>query len=98
MDNFISNKIHSIIDGWYEFYYHFIDWNNLLKNEYDQYSTWEFFSYLNNEIKDPFVMYVSIEDYDALIDSINSPPEVCESIKRIFERNSPWEDSEDEII
>jgi uncharacterized protein (DUF1778 family) len=43
-------------------------------------------------------MYVSIEDYDALIDSINSPPEVCESIKRIFERNSPWEDSEDEII
>lgn len=98
MYNFLNKKIRAIIDGWYECYYHFIDWKDLLKNKYDQYSTWEFFSYLNNEIKDPFVMYVSIEDYDALIDAINSPSEVCDSIKRILERKVPWENSEDEII
>jgi len=41
----------------------------------------------------PQKMYVSKETYNFLIEKINNPdPEQIESLKRILQRKSPWDD------
>jgi hypothetical protein len=42
----------------------------------------------------PQKMYVSKEAYDELVRIINAPPDpkVQESLKKLLERKSPWED------
>ena len=41
----------------------------------------------------PETIYVSAEDYDAMVKKINEPPdpEVMERIRKIMERIPPWE-------
>lgn len=42
----------------------------------------------------PQKMYVSKEEYDALVEIINRPPDtkVQESIRKLLERKAPWDD------
>jgi len=42
----------------------------------------------------PQKMYVSKEAYDALVEAINKPPDpkVQESIRKILNRRSPWDE------
>ena len=42
----------------------------------------------------PTKMYVTQEQYDALIEAINAPPdpEAMEKIRKVFERKAPWDD------
>lgn len=39
-------------------------------------------------------IYLSQEDYDKLVESINTPPDpkTVESIKKILERKAPWDE------
>ena len=39
----------------------------------------------------PFTFYVSQEDYDALLDAINNPPEVSPSLLELYQRKLPWD-------
>jgi hypothetical protein len=40
----------------------------------------------------PETIYVSQEDYDALIEKINNPdPEQIESLRKLLQRKSPWD-------
>jgi uncharacterized protein (DUF1778 family) len=43
-------------------------------------------------------MYVTKEQYDALIEAINKPPEYDEKIARVLERIPPWEKPNDSNI
>jgi hypothetical protein len=41
----------------------------------------------------PETIYVSQRDYDLLVEKINNPdPEQIESLKRILQRKSPWDE------
>jgi hypothetical protein len=39
----------------------------------------------------PYTFYVSQEDYDALLDAINNPPELSPSLLELFQRKLPWD-------
>ena len=41
----------------------------------------------------PTKMYVTQEQYDALMEAINAPPdpEAIENIRRVLERKAPWD-------
>lgn len=82
-----------IIDGWRDTYNLFLWWIDLLKAPYNDYNTWEFFSSMNQEVKDPFVMYLSAKDFDALVERLNAPPDpaAVEKIRKVLERKSPWD-------
>lgn len=42
----------------------------------------------------PTKIYVTQEQYDALIEAINAPPdpEAMEKIRKVLERKAPWDD------
>jgi hypothetical protein len=42
----------------------------------------------------PEKIYLSAEDFDALVERLNQPPDpaVVEKIKRVLERKPPWDD------
>ena len=44
----------------------------------------------------PETIYVSQEDYDALVERLNQPPdpEQIESLRKILQRKSPWNEEE----
>jgi uncharacterized protein (DUF1778 family) len=37
-------------------------------------------------------MYVTKEQYDALIEAINKPPQYDEKIARVLQRKAPWDE------
>ena len=39
----------------------------------------------------PITFYVSEEDYDAMFNAINDPPEPSEALLRLWERKIPWD-------
>lgn len=39
----------------------------------------------------PYTFYVSQEDYDALLDAINNPPELSPSLLELYQRRLPWD-------
>jgi len=39
----------------------------------------------------PYTFYVSEEDYDAMFNAINDPPEPSEALQKLFERKLPWD-------
>ena len=95
---YLIDVVNQIYKGWQQCWYNYGDWKRLIKNKYDPYITWEFFSYMNNEIKDPYVLYLSCDDYDALVAMINSPPKMSESLEKLFERIPPWENNEGKLF
>jgi hypothetical protein len=40
----------------------------------------------------PTKMYVTKEQYDALIEAINKPPQYDEKIARVLSKKPPWDD------
>ena len=80
-----------ILDGWKSCYYNYLSWWWLMKYAHNDYDTWEFFTYLNPEVDSKYVMYLSQEDFDALIEAINKPPVYNENLAKILNRISPWE-------
>lgn len=43
----------------------------------------------------PEKIILSPEDYDALVDKLNEPPQYNENIARVLQRKAPWEDNDD---
>lgn len=39
----------------------------------------------------PYTFYVSEEDYDALMESLENPPEPSEALLELFKRKLPWD-------
>ncbi len=67
---------------------------NFLWSLWYKYKEWEFErKCLKHLGMKPQKMYVSKETYDFLVEKINNPdPEQIESLKRILQRKSPWDD------
>jgi len=41
----------------------------------------------------PYTFYVTQEDYDAIMESINEPPKTLPKLQELFERKLPWDNS-----
>lgn len=67
----IFDTFHKIIIGWNEVYYHYKNWQYLLRYPYNHYATWEFFSLLNLEIQKPYTLYLNQKDYDKWFSLMN---------------------------
>lgn len=67
MGNFFLN----IFNGWSDCLYNYKSWRYMLESPYNSYYTWEFFSYLNQEIQNPYTIYLNVEDYDKLIQMLD---------------------------
>ena len=65
-------------------------WSSLNGGWLDMNYKWEFEKFWGKGAK-PQTMYVSQEAYDTLIEKINNPdPEQIESLKKLMNRKSPW--------
>lgn len=80
-----------VLKGWQQCYYHFLAWRWLLEEPYSRFVTWEFFSYMNNEVQDPFVYYISSEAYDKFAEAIENPPPPTPTLTKLLNRKAPWE-------
>ena len=67
---------------------------NFLLSLWYKYKEWEFErKCLKHLGMKPQKMYVSKETYDFLIEKINNPdPEQIESLKKLLQRKSPWDE------
>jgi hypothetical protein len=41
----------------------------------------------------PFTFYVSEEDYDAIMEALDKPPQPSEALRKLFERKLPWDNN-----
>ena len=80
-----------VFGGWRQCYYHFLAWRYLLEEPYDRFMTWEFFSYMNTEVQDPFTYYVSAEAYDKLMEMIENPFPPNPGLIKLLNRKTPWQ-------
>jgi len=42
--------------------------------------------------QEPYTFYVTEEDYDAIMDALEKPPEPSEALRKLFDRKIPWND------
>ena len=80
-----------VFKGWQQCYYHFLAWRWLLEEPHSRFMTWEFFSYMNNEVQDTFTYYVSAEDWEKLLETIENPPSPTPALTKLLNRKTPWE-------
>ena len=52
---------------------------------------WEFEKFWGKGAKVE-TMYVSADDYDALVEKLNEPPQYNENLAKLFQRKAPWDD------
>lgn len=43
----------------------------------------------------PCTIYLSQEDYDALVERLNEPPQYNENLAKLLQRKAPWDDNDD---
>ena len=67
-------------------------WYSINKGYLDMNYRWEFEKFWGKNAK-PETILLSPEDYDALVERINEPPdpEALESIRKLLDRRSPWD-------
>ena len=67
-------------------------WYSILKGFLDTEYKWEFEKFWGKNAK-PETILLSPEDYDALVERINEPPdpEALESIRKLLDRRAPWD-------
>jgi len=41
----------------------------------------------------PYTFYVTQEDYDAIMEALDKPPQPSEALRKLFERKLPWDNS-----
>ena len=66
-------------------------WSSLSGGWLDMNYKWEFEKFWGKGAK-PETILLSPEDYDALVERINEPPdpEALESIRKLLDRKTPW--------
>jgi hypothetical protein len=79
-----------VFKGWRQCYYHFLAWRWLLEGPYNAFVTWEFFSYMNNEIQDTFTYYISADDYKEFLELIENPAPLAPALTKLLTRKTPW--------
>ena len=79
-----------VLKGWQQCYYHFLAWWTLLQESYNHFYTWEFFTYLNPDSNEPYRMYLSLEDYDSLMELLDKPGEYDPLIANMLTKKEPW--------
>ena len=100
----INNKFlrHSSFWWWYRLINHegfrFDDygiwnsfWSSLNTGSLDMNYRWEFEKFWGKGAKVE-TMYVSADDYDALVERLNEPPQYNENLAKLLQRKAPWDD------
>lgn len=68
-------------------------WSSLNGGWNDMNYKWEFEKFWGKNAK-PETIVLSPEDFDALVEAINKPPEYNEKIARVLSRKAPWNNEE----
>ena len=66
-------------------------WSSLNNGSLDMNYRWEFEKFWGKGAKVE-TMYVSADDYDALVEKLNEPPQYNENLAKLFQRKAPWND------
>ena len=66
-------------------------WSSLNSGSLDMNYRWEFENYWGKGAKVE-TMYVSADDYDALVEKLNDPPKYNENLAKLLQRKAPWDD------
>ena len=69
-------------------------WSSLNSGSLDMKYRWEFEKYWGKGAKVE-TMYVSADDYDALVEKLNEPPQYNENLAKLLQRKAPWDDNDD---
>ena len=66
-------------------------WHSLNSGYLDTNYKWEFEQFWGKGSYPPEKITLSPEDYDALVEKLNEPPQYNEKIARVLQRKAPWE-------
>jgi hypothetical protein len=67
-------------------------WSSLNRGYLDMNYKWEFEKFWGEGSYPPERIVLSAEDFDALVERLNNPePEQIESLKKLLNRRSPWD-------
>lgn len=84
-----------IIEGLENCWYNFQQWKYLISyKNYNDYEHWVFFNYINGtENIEPYIIVLSAENYDALMQKLNEPPnpEAVARLEEIMSTPAPWD-------
>ena len=69
-------------------------WHSLNSGFMDMNYKWEFEKFWGKGSYPPEKMIVSPEDYDALVEKLNEPPQYNENLAKLLQRKAPWDDEE----
>ena len=69
-------------------------WSSLNAGYLDMNYKWEFEKFWGKGAKVE-TMYVSADDYDALVEKLNEPPQYNENLAKLLQRKAPWDDKDD---
>jgi len=67
-------------------------WSSLNGGWNDMNYKWEFEQFWGKGSYPPEKIILSKEDYDALVEKLNEPPQYNENIARVLQRKAPWDD------
>ena len=67
-------------------------WYSLNGGSEDMNYKWVFEQYWGKGSYPPEKIILPKEDFDALVDRLNEPPEYDEKIARVLQRKAPWDD------
>ena len=67
-------------------------WTSLNGGWEDMNYRWAFETYWGKGSYPPEKIILSQEDYDALVDKLNEPPQFNENIAKVLQRKAPWDD------
>jgi hypothetical protein len=69
-------------------------WSSLNGGWLDINYKWEFEKFWGKGAK-PETIILPKEDYDALVERLNEPPQYNENLAKLFQRKAPWEEQND---
>lgn len=67
-------------------------WHSINAGWLDTNYKWEFEKYWGKGSYPPEKIILPKEDFDALVEKLDEPPQYNENIARILQRKAPWED------
>lgn len=86
-----KNFLYKIHKGFYEISYNFKCWRNIIRNPYNEFTSFIFFGNLSSYQNPEYVITLSYDDYNSLLDRLNEPPTYNENLAKLLQRKAPWD-------
>ncbi len=87
----MQEQLYKIRKGFYEISYNFTCWKNIIRNPYNNFASFIFFSNLSSYQNPKHTIFLSLENYDSLVKKLNEPAQFNESIFKLLQKSAPWD-------